>query len=60
MTDQVIHFDKDKITSGIETTKYVIFNDSVFVKNRDGLLDWIDKNHPELNGFIHDQTKIME
>lgn len=56
VTDQVIHFDKDKITS-IETTKYVIFNDSVFVKNRDGLLNWIDKNHPELNGFIHDQTK---
>ncbi|TWO30408.1 hypothetical protein E1J38_014735 [Seonamhaeicola sediminis] len=56
VTDQVIRFDKDKITS-IETTKYVIFNDSVFVKNRDGLLNWIDKNHPELNGFIYDQTK---
>ncbi|NIK93608.1 hypothetical protein GZ212_15715 [Mangrovimonas sp. CR14] len=56
VTEQVIRFDKDKISS-IETTKYVIFNDSVFVKNRDGLLNWIDKNHPELNGFIYDQTK---
>ena len=56
VTDQVIRFDKDKITS-IETIKYVIFNDSVFVKNRDGLVNWIDKNHPELNGFIYDQTK---
>jgi hypothetical protein len=56
VTDQVIRFHKDKITS-IETTKYVIFNDSVFVKNRDGLVIWINKNHPELNGFIHDQTK---
>ncbi len=56
VTDQVIRFDKGKIAS-IETTKYVIFNDSVFVKNRDGLLNWIDKNHPELNGFIYDQTK---
>ncbi|WP_407264571.1 hypothetical protein [Tenacibaculum maritimum] len=56
VTEQVIRFDKDKISS-IETTKYVIFNNSVFVKNRDGLLNWIDKNHPELNGFIHNQTK---
>ncbi|MBL7471211.1 hypothetical protein [Robertkochia sediminum] len=56
VTDQVIRFDKDKIIS-IETTKYVIFNDSTFVKNRDKLLNWIDENHPELNGFIYDQTK---
>lgn len=56
VTDQVIRFDANKITS-IETTKYVIFKDSVFVKNRDGLVSWINKNHPELNGFIHDQTE---
>ena len=56
VTHQVIHFEKDKITS-IETTKYVIFNDSIFVKNRDGLVNWIDKNHPELKGFIYDQTE---
>ena len=55
VTDQVVRFDNDKITS-IETTKYVIFNDSVFVKKRDELVDWIDKNYPELNGFIYDQT----
>jgi len=56
VTEQVIRFDMDKISS-IETTKYVVFNDSVFVKNRGRLSNWIDKNHPELNGFIHDQTK---
>ncbi|WP_303318799.1 hypothetical protein Q4Q34_04910 [Flavivirga abyssicola] len=56
VTNQVIRFENDKIIS-IETTKYVIFNDSVFVKTRDGLINWIDKIHPELNGFIHDQTK---
>jgi hypothetical protein len=56
VTDQVIHFDKDKITS-IETTKYVIFNDSLFVANREKLLNWVDENHPELGGFINDQTK---
>ena len=56
VTEQIIHFDKDKIAA-IETKKYVIFNDSIFVKTRDGLLNWIDENHPELNGFIYDQTK---
>jgi hypothetical protein len=54
--NQSIRFDKDKIAS-IETTKYVIFNDSTFIKNRDELVSWIDKNHPELNGFIYDQTE---
>ncbi len=56
VTDQVLHFKKNKITS-IETTNYVIFNDSIFVKNREALVNWIAKNHPELNGFIYDQTK---
>ena len=55
VTSQVIRFDRDKIVS-VETTEYVIFNDSIFVKNRDSLLSWIDENHPELNGFINDQT----
>lgn len=55
VTNQVIRFDNDKISS-IETTEYLIFNDSTFVKNRDELVNWINKNHPELNGFIHDQT----
>ena len=35
----------------------IINGDSTFVKNRDGLVNWIDENHPELNGFIHDQTE---
>ena len=56
VTNQIIRFDNDKIIS-IETTEYVIFNDSTFVKNRDGIVSWIDENHPELNGFIHDQTE---
>ncbi len=56
VTEQIIYFDDDKIAS-IETTKYVIFNDSTFVKNRDELVNWIAENHPELNGFLNDQTK---
>lgn len=56
VTNQIIRFDNDKII-GIETTEYVLFNDSIFVKNRNGLLSWVDENHPDLNGFINDQTK---
>ncbi|MGS0526462.1 hypothetical protein ACU8V7_16050 [Zobellia nedashkovskayae] len=51
----VIRFDNDKISS-IERTN-VIFNEKVWVENRTKLLSWIDENHPELNGFINDQTK---
>ena len=58
VTNQVISFDNDKITS-IETTKYVIFNDSTFIKSRDELVNWIDKNHPELSGFLFPQTKSV-
>jgi len=32
VTNQIIRFNDDKITS-IETTKYVIFNDTTFIKN---------------------------
>lgn len=56
VTNQVIRFDNDKI-SVVETTKYVVFNDSIFINNREQLLSWIDKNHPELKAFIHDQTE---
>ena len=56
VTNQIIRFDNDKII-GLETTVYVIFNDSIFVKNRDRLINWIEENHPELNGFLYDQTK---
>ena len=55
VTSELIRFDKRKIVS-IERTN-LIFNDSVFVKNRGEFLSWIDLNHPELNGFIHEQTK---
>ena len=55
VTEQTIYFNDDKITR-IETKKYITFKDSTFVKNRDKLVNWIQKNHPELNGFIHDQT----
>lgn len=42
----------------MQKIEYPVFNDSVFAKNWDEFLSWIDANHPELNGFIHDQTKV--
>lgn len=51
----VIRFDADKIIS-IERSN-VIFNDTLWERNRTKLLNWIDKNHAELNGFIYDQTE---
>src|SRR5690606_20489125 len=56
VSNQILRFNNDQITS-VETTKYVAFNDSTFVKNRDELVGWVNENHPELNGFLHDQTK---
>ncbi len=56
ITNQIIRFKNNKITS-IEIVKYVAFNDTIFIKNRTKLLNWIDKNHPELKGFLHDQTE---
>lgn len=56
ITNQIIRFNNGKI-SNLETVEYVFFNDSVFIKNRTKLLNWVDKNHPELKGFLYDQTQ---
>lgn len=54
-TEQVFSFDRGKITS-IETTKYLRFNDTLFVQTRDSMVAWIKQHHPELDGYIFDQT----
>ncbi|WP_298550507.1 hypothetical protein [uncultured Algibacter sp.] len=56
ITNQVIRFKNDKI-SNIEIVDYVVFNDSIFIRNRTKLLNWVDKNHAELKGFLHNQTQ---
>lgn len=48
---------KDGGIHRIEIVEYVDFNDSLWVAKREKLVSWIDENHPELNGFIYDQTK---
>lgn len=53
----VISFDADKIIS-IERSN-VVFNDQIWERNRAKLINWIDNNHPELNGFLNGQTESM-
>ena len=53
----VIYFDADKIIS-IERSN-VVFDDKIWEKNRTKLINWIDKNHPELNGFLNGQTESV-
>jgi len=55
ITNQTIKFKNDKIIS-VEA-EYVDFNEATWKRNKNGLLSWIDENHPELNGFIYDQTE---
>lgn len=55
ITNQTIKFQNEKIIS-VET-EYLDFKETTWEKNRNALLNWIDENHPELNGFIYDQTE---
>ncbi|RED43954.1 hypothetical protein DFQ10_104145 [Winogradskyella eximia] len=56
--NEIIQFDNNKITR-VERVKYEVFDISRFVKNREVLVHWVDKNHPELNGFLEAQTKSV-
>ncbi|MCU4176910.1 hypothetical protein [Carboxylicivirga sp. N1Y90] len=49
------YFDKNKI-SKIHTTENVYFDTARWTQNRDTLVNWINQNHPELNGFIYNMT----
>ena len=40
-----------------EILDYVEFDNEAWVARREALVAWAAKNHPELNGFIHDQTQ---
>ena len=55
VTNEILQFKENKISSIKRNT--LVFDAQTFVKNRDSLLNFIHKTHPELNGFLHDQTK---
>lgn len=56
ITQEMVKFDGDAIQS-IDIVEYVVFNDSLWSAKREDLVSWIEGHHPDLNGFIHDQTK---
>jgi hypothetical protein len=54
ITNEIIQFENNKITNINRVS--ASFNVERFVKRRDELVSWIAENHPELNGFLNDQT----
>jgi len=54
-TNEVLRFQNDKIIA-VET-EYLNFDKTTWEKNKNRLLNWIEENNPELNGFIYDQTE---
>ncbi|MBA6152474.1 hypothetical protein [Gelidibacter maritimus] len=56
ITNQTITFSNHKISS--VAIEYENFDEVTWERNRKALLDWIDGNHPELNGFLYDQTEV--
>lgn len=53
---ETLQFDQNKIVQ-VNRIEYEVFNIEKFVKNRDSLVQWIDKHHKELSGFLYPQTK---
>ena len=52
--NEVLKFTDARIAS-IERTN-IVFNEKIWQKNVSTLEKWINDNHPELNGFLYDQT----
>lgn len=50
-----ISFNSGKI-SKIESMECISADWNIWQKERDSLVSWINKNHPKLDGFIHDMT----
>lgn len=49
-------FKQGKIYSS-EILEYTVFNWDLWDENRSKIVDWIKENHPDLDGFLYDQTK---
>ncbi|CAD5296734.1 MULTISPECIES: hypothetical protein [unclassified Imperialibacter] len=56
VTKERVVFQNGKIFS-IEIVDFVVFNDDRWSTNRANLVSFVETKHPELNGFLHDQTK---
>ena len=56
VTKVIYTFENNRIKSQ-NIISYEVFNDQKWSDNRASLVSWVEQNHPEYNGFIHDQTK---
>ncbi|WP_420602881.1 hypothetical protein [Flagellimonas sp.] len=56
ITKELVKFKRSKIYS-ITITDYEVFNDGKWSGNRANLVSWIKTHHPELDGFLIDQSK---
>ncbi|MCF8714293.1 hypothetical protein JM658_05570 [Joostella atrarenae] len=55
LTNEILRFQSGKIV--LVETEYLNFDNETWGENRSELLEWITENHPELKGFIDDQTE---
>ncbi len=58
LTNEILSFQNNKIVS-VET-EYLNFDEATWEKNKNELLSWAEKNHPELNlkSHIYNQTEF--
>ena len=55
VTKETLTFKEGKIFS-VQIKESISFNNKLWDENREDLVGWINENHPQLNGFIHDQS----
>ena len=55
LTQETLRFREGKIA--VIETKYVNFDERTWAENREKLLNWVERNHPEYQNFINDQTE---
>ena len=51
-----MNLEKSRKISKIEDFEYIGTDWEKWVNERDSLVRWINKNHPKLDGFVHDLT----
>ncbi|MEO0900516.1 MAG: hypothetical protein AAFY00_00350, partial [Bacteroidota bacterium] len=55
ITQETITFNKGKIDS-VVIDEYLVFNAKRWDSVRTNLVNFVDQNHKELDGFLYDQT----
>lgn len=55
VTKEQVYFDENGIKS-VDIIEYIIFNDELWNTNREKLVTWTANNHPDIDGFLYDQS----